>query len=103
MHGLQSLQSGITKRTLDLEAVTIHVDIWNVGYKTYNFCTFLSRLNVILHERMNSSMSHACGKVTGGTHTRRASNVGEAQIATSGRVGPACARGVDHNVGLMRP
>ena len=35
MHGLQSLQSGNTKCRLDLEAVTIHVDIWNVGYKTY--------------------------------------------------------------------
>ena len=35
MHGLQSLQPGNTKCILDLEAVTIHVDIWNVGYKTY--------------------------------------------------------------------
>ena len=35
MHGLQTLQSGNTRCIVDLEAVTIHVDIWNVGYKTY--------------------------------------------------------------------
>ena len=35
MHGLQALQSGNTRCIVDLEAVTIHVDIWNVAYKTY--------------------------------------------------------------------
>ena len=35
MHGLQALQIGNARCIVDLEAVTIHVGIWNVAYNTY--------------------------------------------------------------------
>ena len=85
------------------KATTIAVPELGPKYEMQHMRTYDTITQVELHGRSNMSlllycfhcrtisgmicsMSHACGKVTGGTHTRRASNVGEAQIATSARV-----------------